>query len=147
MSNSSFQKLFNRRPISATIALSISAISFFATILQGAFTLLSSENLFFFDFVTGASLAGDSGITFRQAIIGTSWAIIGLIACYLALEPSNIARFTVIVTAGVKLFAFISYSDQVNLPMWRYILVLTLAIVPIVLLLIPSSNSYYGRNQ
>jgi hypothetical protein len=51
------------------------------------------------------------------------------------------------VTAGVKLFAFISYSDQVNLPMWRYILVLTLAIVPIVLLLIPSSNSYYGRNQ
>jgi hypothetical protein len=54
MSNSSFQKLFNRRPIPATIALSISAISFFATILQGAFTLLSSENLFFFDFVTGA---------------------------------------------------------------------------------------------
>jgi hypothetical protein len=147
MSNSSFQKLFNRRPIPATIALSISAISFFATILQGAFTLLSSENLFFFDFVTGASLAGDSGITFKQAVIGTSWAIIGLIACYRALEPSNIARFTVIVTAGVKLFAFISYSDQVNLPMWRYILVLTLAIVPIVLLLIPSSNSYYGRNQ
>ena len=147
MSNSSFQKLFNRRPIPATIALSISAISFFATILQGAFTLLSSENLFFFDFVTGASLAGDSGITLKQAVIGTSWAIIGLIACYRALEPSNIARFTVIVTAGVKLFAFISYSDQVNLPMWRYILVLTLAIVPIVLLLIPSSNSYYGRNQ
>ena len=147
MSNSSFQKLFNRRPIPATIALSISAISFFATILQGAFTLLSSENLFFFDFVTGVSLAGDSGITLKQAVIGTSWAIIGLIACYRALEPSNIARFTVIVTAGVKLFAFISYSDQVNLPMWRYILVLTLAIVPIVLLLIPSSNSYYGRNQ
>jgi hypothetical protein len=147
MSNSSFQKLFNRRPITATIALSISAISFFATILQGAFTLLSSENLFFFDFVTGVSLAGDSGITFTQAVIGTSWAIIGLIACYRALDCRNLARFTVIVTAGVKLFAFISYSDQVNLPLWRYVVVLLLAILPIILLLSPSSNSYYGRNE
>ncbi len=147
MSNSSFQKLFNRRPISATIGLSISATSFFATILQGAFTLLSSENLFFFDFITGSSLDGDSGITFTQAVIGTSWAIIGLVACYRALEPSNLARFTVVVVAGVKLFAFISYSDQVNLPVWRYVLVLTLAVIPIILLLAPPSNTYYGRNQ
>ena len=147
MSNSSFQKLFNRRPAMATTALSVAAISFFATILQGTIALLSSENKFFFDFISGADLSGDSGITFRQALIGTSWAIIGLFACYRALEPSNLARFTVIVTAGVKLFAFISYSERVNLPLWQYFLVLILAAMPIILLLLPSSNSYYGRNQ
>ena len=147
MSNYSFQKLFNRRPATATIALSIAAISFFATILQGTIALLSSENKFFFDFITGGDLSGDSGITFRQAIIGTSWAIIGLIACYRALEPSNLARFTVIMTAGVKLFAFISYSERVSLPIWHYLLVLTLASLPIILLLLPPSNNYYGRNQ
>ena len=147
MSNYSFQKLFNRRPATATIALSIAAISFFATILQGTIELLSSENKFFFDFVGGVDLSGNSGITFRQAIIGTSWAVIGLIACYRALEPSNLARFTVIMTAGVKLFAFISYTQQINMPLWRYLLVLTLASLPIILLLLPPSNNYYGRNQ
>ncbi len=147
MSNYSFQKLFNRRPASATIALSIAAISFFATILQGSIALLSSENKFFHDFLEYRELSGDSGITFRQAIIGTSWAVIGLIACYRALEPSNLARFTVIMTAGVKLFAFISFPERINWPLWHYLLVLILASLPIILLLLPPSNNYYGRNQ
>jgi hypothetical protein len=147
MSNSSFQKLFNVRPTSATIGLSIAAISFFATILQGIISLLSSENVFFFDFISGTDLSGDSGLTLTQAIVGTSWAVIGLISCYKALEPSSLARFTVVVTSGVKLFAFISYSDQVNLPLWRYVVILILAILPIVLLLAPASNRFYGRNQ
>jgi hypothetical protein len=147
MSNSSFQKLFNVRPTSATIGLSIAAISFFATILQGIISLLSSENVFFFDFISGTDLSGDSGLTLTQAIVGTSWAVIGLISCYKALEPSSLARFTVVVTSGVKLFAFISYSDQVNLPLWRYVVILILAILPIALLLAPASNRFYGRNQ
>lgn len=146
MSNSSFQRLFNRRPTTATVGLSIAAISFFATILQGLISLLSSTNRFFFDFTAGVEL-GDSGITFRQALVGCTWALIGLIACYLALEPRNLARFTVLITSGVKLFAFLAFSSQVNISLWQYLLTLALAIAPIVLLLLPASNQYYGRNQ
>ena len=146
MSNSSFQKLFNRRPATATVGLSIAAISFFATILQGLIALLSSVNRFFFDFTAGIQL-GDSGISFRQALIGCSWALIGLIACYRAMEPRNLARFTVLISAGVKLFAFLAFSSQVNLPMWQYVITLIFAAAPIILLLLPSSNQYYGRNQ
>jgi hypothetical protein len=146
MSNSSFQRLFNRRPTTATIGLSIAAISFFATILQGLIALLSSTTRFFFDFTAGVTL-GDSGITFRQALVGCTWALIGLIACYLALEPRNLARFTVLITSGVKLFAFLAFSSQVNISLWQYFLTLALALAPIVLLLLPASNQYYGRQQ
>ena len=146
MSSSSFQKLFNRRPTTATIGLSIAAISFFATILQGLIALLSSTNRFFFDFTAGVSL-GDSGITFRQALVGCTWALIGLIACYRALDPRNLARFTVLITSGVKLFAFLAFSSQVNISLWQYFLTLALALAPIILLLLPASNQYYGRNQ
>lgn len=146
MSNSSFQRLFNRRPTTATVGLSIAAISFFATILQGLIALLSSTNRFFFDFTAGVTL-GDSGITFRQALVGCTWALIGLIACYLALEPRNLARFTVLITSGVKLFAFLAFSSQVNISLWQYFLTLALALAPIVLLLLPASNQYYGRQQ
>jgi hypothetical protein len=146
MSNSSFQRLFNRRPTTATVGLSIAAISFFATILQGLIALLSSTNRFFFDFTARVEL-GDSGITFRQALVGCTWALIGLLACYLALEPRNLARFTVLITSGVKLFAFLAFSSQVNISLWQYFLTLALALAPIVLLLLPASNQYYGRNQ
>lgn len=146
MSNWTFQKLFNRRPTSATVGLSIAAISFLATILQGSISVITSQNFFYFDFVTGSDLNG-GGLTFRQAIIGIIWATIGLIACYLAMEPRNLARFTVLVTAGVKLFAFLSYSDQVSLPLWRYIMVIVVAVLPVILLLTRSSNAYYGRSQ
>jgi hypothetical protein len=146
MSQSSFQKLFNRRPTSATIGLSIAAISFFATILQGVISLLSSTNRFFFDFVSGVDLGG-GGITFRQALVGCSWALIGLVACYRAQEPSNLARFTVLVASGVKLFAFLAYSDEISLSLWQYLLRLAFAAAPIILLLLPPSNQYYGRHQ
>jgi hypothetical protein len=146
MRDSSFQKLFNRRPTTATIGLSIAAISFFATMMQGAISLLTSANRFFFDFISGGDLGG-GGITLRQAIIGCSWAFIGLVACYLAQEPRNMARFTVLITSGVKLFAFLAYSDQVTLSLWKYVLTLAFAAAPIVLLLLPPSNQYYGRNQ
>jgi hypothetical protein len=146
MSSSSFQKLFNRRPTTATVGLSIAAISFFATILQGLIALLSSTNRFFFDFTAGVSL-GDGGITFRQALVGCTWALIGLIACYRALDPRNLARFTVLITSGVKLFAFLAFSSQVNISLWQYFLTLALALAPIILLLLPASNQYYGRNQ
>jgi hypothetical protein len=146
MSNSSFQKLFNRRPATATVGLSIAAISFFATILQGLISLLSSVNKFFFDFTAGVQL-GDTGITFRQALVGCTWALIGLIACYRALEPRNLARFPVLITSGVKLFAFLAFSSQVNISLWQYLITLIIAAAPIILLLLPPSNHYYGRNQ
>ncbi len=143
--SSNFQTLFNRRPATATIGLSIAAISFFATILQGLMGLLSGSNRFFFDFVVAFS-AGDSPLTFKQAAIGSIWSVIGLFACYRALEPRNAARFTVIVTSGVKLFVFLSYTST-NMSLWEYLLILIIAIAPIVLLLLPPSNHYYGRNQ
>ena len=146
MSNSSFQKLFNRRPTTATIGLSIAAISFFATILQGVISFVSSSNSFFFDFISGGDLGG-GGITFRQALIGCAWALIGLVACYRAQEPLALARFTVLVASGVKLFAFLAYSDQITLSLWQYLFTLVFAIAPIILLLMPSSNQYYGRHQ
>jgi hypothetical protein len=146
MSNSSFQKLFNRRPATATVGLSIAAISFFATILQGLIALLSSVNKFFFDFTAGVQL-GDTGITFRQALVGCTWALIGLIACYRALEPRNLARFTVLIASGVKLFAFLAFSSRVSLSLWQYLVILMIAAAPVVLLLLPPSNQYYGRNQ
>lgn len=146
MNNWSFQKLFNRRPTSATVGLSIAAISFLATILQGVISLLTSQNFFFFDFITGQDFDG-GGLTWKQAIIGITWATTGLVACYFALEPRNAARFTVVITSGVKLFAFIAYSSVVNLPTWLYILTIAIAIIPVILLLSKSSNEYYGRNQ
>jgi hypothetical protein len=147
MSNSSFQKLFNRRPATATVGLSIAAISFIATILQGIISLLSSTNRFFFDFISGGDLNGGGGITLKQAAIGCTWALVGLIACFRSLEPRNLARFTVIATSGVKLFAAISYSGQIGLSHWLYGVILSMAAAPIVLLLTPASNAYYGRNQ
>lgn len=146
MSDFTFQKLFNRRPTAATIGLSIAAISFFASILQGVIAFFSSTNRFFFDFISGANL-GDSGISLKQAIIGCTWALIGLVACYRALEPRNVARFTVLICSGVKLFAFLAFSQQVSLSLWQYLLILAVAVAPVVLLLLPSSNQYYGRNQ
>lgn len=146
MSNSSFQRLFDRRPATATVGLSIAAISFFATIMQGLMSVMSSNLRFFFDFTSGVTL-GESGISIRQAITGCTWALIGLIACYRALEPRSMARFTVLITCGVKLFAFVAFSEQVNIPVWQYLITLVLAIAPIVLLLLPPSNHYYDRNQ
>jgi hypothetical protein len=147
MRDSSFQKLFNRRPTTATIGLSIAAISFFATLLQGVIALVSSENRFFFDFTAGVDLGGGGGITFRQALLGCTWAVIGLVACYMAQEPRNMARFTVLMASGVKLFAFLAFSDQVSISLWQYLLTLAFAAAPIILLLLPPSNQYYGRHQ
>jgi uncharacterized protein (DUF983 family) len=63
------------------------------------------------------------------------------------MEPRNLARFTVLITSGVKLFAFLAFSTEVNIPVWQYMITLILALAPIVLLLMPASNHYYGRNQ
>ncbi len=145
MSNSSFQKLFNRRPTTATIGLSIAAISFFATIFQGAISLLSSSNGYFFDFISIVDRGGET-ITFRQAIVSCSWALIGLVACYMAQGPRNFARFTVLVASGVKLFAYLTL-DVVPLSLWQILLMLIFASAPIILLLLPPSNQYYGRQQ
>lgn len=146
MNNWSFQKLFNRRPTSATTGLAIAAISFFATLIQGIIVIATSRSNFFFDFVYQWNPTVIE-VPLSQNIIGIVWSLIGLIACYLALEPRNYARFTVLVAAGVKLFAFISYSDEISMPLWRYLIILVIALLPVVLLLSRSSNDYYGRSQ
>jgi len=145
MSNSSFQKLFNRRPTTATIGLSIAAISFFATILQGIISLFSPGDRLFFDFIY--IVDGNGGeVTLRQALVGCSWALIGLVACYWAQGPRNLARFTVLIASGVKLFALLTI-DLKPFSIWQYSLILAFAAAPIILLLLPPSNQYYGRQQ
>jgi hypothetical protein len=146
VNNWSFQKLFNRRPTSATIGLAIAAISFFATLIQGVISIATSRSNFFFDFVYQFNRTVID-VPLSQNIIGIIWSTIGLIACYLALEPRNYARFTVLIAAGVKLFAFVSYSDQISMPLWRYLMILVIALLPVVLLLLRPSNDYYGRSQ
>ena len=144
--SSNFQTLFNRRPATATIGLSIAAVSFFATILQGLMGFFAGQNRFFFDFIRAVD-SGNGELGFRQAAIGSIWSVVGLFACYRALEPRNAARFTVVVTSGVKLFIFLSFSSQIGIPTWKYVTILAIAMSPIVLLLLRPSNHYYGRNQ
>jgi hypothetical protein len=145
MRDSSFQKLFNRRPTTATIGLSIAAISFFTTMLQGVFSLLSSSGEIFFDFSYFYSADG-ADFSYRQALVGCSWALIGLVACYLAQEPRNMARFTVLIASGVKLLVLLTFA-KVSGSNWQQLLMVGIAAAPIILLLLPPSNQYYGRHQ
>lgn len=148
ISASDFQRLFNRRPASATIGLSIAAVSFVATLLQNLLLLLTKRLEFVFDFVNASRLQNFQGnYGWRQVVIIILWSLLGLLSCYLALEPRNTARFSVLTLAGVKLLAIIAFSDYVRLRIWFYLLVITVALLPIILLLTPASNRYYGRNR
>ncbi|MEY3736782.1 MAG: hypothetical protein RLZZ251_498 [Actinomycetota bacterium] len=149
---SDFESLFYRRPVVATVGLSIAAISFFATFIQNLLLLLNTKSLesmpgvvFVFDFIQASQVGGAGTFTWQQAVLGLFWSGFGLLSCYLALKPRNIARFTVVTFAGVKLFAFLAFADIVTIPLWQYVMTITIAILPIVLLLLPSSNDFYGR--
>ena len=132
--------LFDRRPTTATVGLSLAALSALATLFQGITTLLSVSG-FYFDFVYVTS--PDTELSWRMGLIVTVWATLELIAIYLAMEPRPLARMAVIAMAGVKLLAFLS-SNQTSLPLWQYLLLLILSSAPIVLLLSRASNDYYA---
>ena len=132
--------LFDRRPTTATVGLSLAALSALATLFQGITTLLSVSG-FYFDFVYVTS--PDTELSWRMGLIVTVWATLELIAIYLAMGPRPLARMAVIAMAGVKLLAFLS-SNQTSLPLWQYLLLLILSSAPIVLLLSRASNDYYA---
>ena len=132
--------LFDRRPTTATVGLSLVALSALATLFQGITTLLSVSG-FYFDFVYVTS--PDTELSWRMGLIVTVWATLELIAIYLAMGPRPLARMAVIAMAGVKLLAFLS-SNQPSLPLWQYLLLLILSSAPIVLLLSRASNDYYA---
>ena len=151
MRRSDFTTLFRRRPTSATIGLGIAAMSFLTTAITNLIILVSSGGFSFlvFDFVINYSeTSGESSdsINLRPAILAIIWSAIGLFACYMALGPRNMARFTVVAACGVKLFYYMSYSST-TLSVWDYLLRIVIAALPIILLLTRSSNYYYGRNQ
>lgn len=131
--------LFDRRPTTATVGLSLAALSALATLFQGITTLLSVSG-FYFDFVYVTS--PDTELSWRMGLIVTVWATLELIAIYLAMGPRPLARMAVIAMAGVKLLAFLS-SNQTSLPLWQYLLLLILSSAPIVLLLSRASNDFY----
>ena len=132
--------LFDRRPTTATVGLSLVALSALATLFQGITTSLSVSG-FYFDFVYVTS--PDTELSWRMGLIVTVWATLELIAIYLAMGPRPLARMAVIAMAGVKLLAFLS-SNQTSLPLWQYLLLLILSSAPIVLLLSRASNDYYA---
>lgn len=132
--------LFDRRPTTATVGLSLAALSALATLFQGITTLLSVSG-FYFDFVYVTS--PDAELSWRMGLIVTIWAALELFAIYLAMGPRPLARMAVIAMAGVKLLAFLS-SNQTSLPLWQYLLLLILSSAPIVLLLSRASNDYYA---
>lgn len=130
--------LFDRRPTSATVGLSLAALSAFATLFQGVTTLLSVSG-FYFDFIYRIT---EASLSWRMGLVVTVWATSELLAIFLALHPRPLARFAVISMVGVKLLAFLS-SNQSDLPTWQFITLLALASAPIILLLSRSSNDYY----
>ena len=132
--------LFDRRPTTATVGLSLAALSALATLFQGITTLLSVSG-FYFDFIYVTS--PDIELSWRMGLIVTVWATLELIAIYLAMGPRPLARMAVIAMAGVKLLAFLS-SNQTSLPLWQNLLLLILSSAPIVLLLSRASNDYYA---
>jgi hypothetical protein len=148
---SDFTTLFRRRPSTATVGLGIAAMSFLTTAITNLIILVSTGGFSFlvFDFVINYSQTSSDGtnpLNWRQALLAIIWSAAGLFACYMALPPRNIARFTVIAACGVKLFYYISYSST-TLSTVEYLILLLIAALPIILLLTKSSNSYYGRNQ
>lgn len=132
--------LFDRRPTTATVGLSLAALSAFATLFQGITTLFSVSG-YYFDFVYVTS--PDTELSWRMGLIVTVWATLELIAIYLAMGPRPLARLVIIAMVGVKLLAFLS-SNQSSLPLWQYLLLLILSSAPIVLLLSRASNNYYA---
>ena len=122
--------LFDRRPTSATVGLSLAAVSAFATLFQGITTLFSVSG-FYFDFIYRLT---DAELNWRMGLIVTIWAALELVAIYLAMGPRPLARMAVIAMVGVKLMAFLS-SNQSSLPLWEYIVLLILSSAPIALLL------------
>lgn len=132
--------LFDRRPTTATVGLSLAGLSAFATLFQGITTLFSVSG-YYFDFVYVTS--PDTELSWRMGLIVTVWATLELIAIYLAMGPRPLARLVIIAMVGVKLLAFLS-SNQLSLPLWQYLLLLIFSSAPIVLLLSRASNNYYA---
>lgn len=131
--------LFDRRPTSATIGLTLAALSAFATLFQGITTLLSVSG-FYFDFIYVNS---EATLSRRMGLIVSIWATLELVAIFLAQQPRQLARMAVISMVGMKLLAFLTIK-QGSLPVWQYVVLLAISVAPIVLLLSRASNNYYA---
>jgi hypothetical protein len=131
--------LFDRRPASATVALSLASLSALAALYQGITTLLSVSG-YYFDFIY---LKLNEDVSWRMGFVATLWAILELLVIFLALQPRPLARLAVIAMVGFKLVALLSLN-QSSLPAWQYVLLLAFHTAPIVLLLTRSSNNYYS---
>lgn len=132
--------LFDRRPTTATVGLSLAALSAFATLFQGITTLFSVSG-FYFDFIYVTS--PDIELSWRMGLIVTVWATLELIAIYLAMGPRPLARLVVIAMVGVKLLYLLSLK-QSSFPWWQDVLLILFSSAPIVLLLSKASNNYYA---
>jgi hypothetical protein len=137
-------RLFDRLPTSASIGLSLAAVSAFATLFQGITTLLSVPG-FYFNFTYGSVNSRDLNLSQKLGLIIVIWATLELVAIYLATGPRPVARFIVIALAGVKLLAFISYTP-VNYSNWEQVFLVLFSAAPIILLLSRRSNEYYSVN-
>jgi len=126
--------LFDRRPTTATVGLSLAALSAFATLFQGITTLFSVSG-FYFDFIYVTS--PDIELSWRMGLIVTVWATLELIAIYLAMGPRPLARLVVIAMVGVKLLYLLSLK-QSSFPWWQDVLLILFSSAPIVHVIIQS---------
>ncbi len=138
--------LFDRLPTSASIGLSLSAISAFATLFQGITTVFRVPG-FYSNFFYG-TVSDSSNLSQRLGLIIIIWAILQLTAIYLAMGARPIARIIVVSMAGVNLLGFISlFVGLQSVTFWDYVLMSILilfTLAPIIFLLSRRSNEYYS---
>lgn len=138
-------RLFDRLPTSASIGLTLAAISAFATLFQGITTLLNVPG-FYSNFFYGNS-AGNTNLSQRLGLFIIIWATLQLTAIYFATGPRPTARLIVVSLAGVNSLGFIAWSLLLkNGSLWDYVylsILILFTAAPIIFLLSRRSNKYY----
>jgi hypothetical protein len=140
MSHTNPRYIFGKRPLTVTVALALSTLTALAILNQGVATLfrLSMINIGF------ESISRVSRDHTSVGLVSIFWALLQIYACYRATFPNQIARFGVIGLCGVNT-VLIMNSRSNGVSPWYVALLLLIFSLPVVLLLLPSSNDYYAE--
>lgn len=140
MRNTNPRYIFAKRPLIVTIGLALASLSALAILNQGVASVfkLSQFNIGF-DTITRVTRDHTS-----VGLVSIFWGMLQIFACYKATSPNQIARFGVIALCGVNTILIMgSKSDGIS--QYYIISLLVIYIMPIFLLLMPSSNDYYAE--
>lgn len=132
--------LFEKRPRTATIGLTIAGLDALALLYQGLADLLKIPVINIG--LEKITQVGDRSSLLKLSIFTVLWAIANIIAIYLSLEPRPVARFTTIIMSGLNvILVFAADKQGVTTPYVMMLVAIYLA--PIFFLLTPSSNVFY----